>query len=255
MKRTLLLEITHPDENEPLRLMCGHGFDVLRTDNTGREIYGLQHEGEDYLLFPLAVDRHDDNALAVTFPAAYGEFFDGWRTHGARVLLKSPHGIPYFPGIAEQFQSGRGMMRKDGEGGLTVILDPAEPGRAAKPSPEGEREHDGRDQSQAARSGHGGHHTHPPHGRNHGGEPHEHGPGCACGHDHGDEPHEHGMRERLILDDASLADAIRKRAEGLNLLLRQAADAGLVVEMSLEPSGQSGEACPQLSAPKIMKLL
>lgn len=57
------------------------------------------------------------------------------------------------------------------------------------------------------------------------------------------------------MDDAALADAIRKRTEGLNLLLRQAAEAGLLVEMALAPGDENSPACPQLATPKIMKPL
>lgn len=121
-KHTLLFEIAHAESDKPLRLMCGHGFNVLRKDITGDEIYGVVHEGKEYLLFPLAFRKHEDGILSVEIPATGEEPFLSDRD-GHTITFKSPQGIPFFSEMSEAYRSCTGMLRLDADKNAFVHLD------------------------------------------------------------------------------------------------------------------------------------
>ena len=246
--KTLFVEIDRPGLEEPLRLMSGHGFSVLRTDNTGRDIYGCAHEGKEYLLFPLSFEQSSRDRLDMSIPASYEEWFMDMVADGAVIRFTTPWGEHVFVGMPEEYQSGSGILRIDGSGGVSVTMDKADPSRRA-----------------VARD------CEKPHRPEDGAKPHVHDSACSChghehaGHEHchehhhGQAPHRHGtgVRVQVSMSDPELADAIRKRTEGLNLLLQQAAAAGLEVNISLTVNRGSDNTpdCPQMSVVKIARSL
>ena len=129
---TLLIDIEHPGLKEPLRLMCGHGFSALRTDNTGRDIFGFAHEGREYLLFPFSFATDGENRLIMSIPAAYAEWFANMNLNGARIRFASPHGEPLFAFLPKERQSGTGVLAIDDQGVIAVTMDMA--GSARSPA-------------------------------------------------------------------------------------------------------------------------
>lgn len=245
---TLLVDIEHPGLAEPLRLMCGRGFSVLRTDNTGRDIYGFAHEGREYLLVPFSFAADGGNTLIMSIPATYEEWFEGMNMDGARISFASPHGEPLFASLPEEYQSGSGVIGIDGQGVISIAMDKAAPARRAAFRAHCEI---GEEKREAKR---------------------EHGATCACGHDHqrhgGHEhaehedgharhQHEQAVRVHVGMSDQELADTIRKRIDGLNLLLKQAAASGLEVEIVLMGNDGADDApnSPLLAVRKIARLL
>ena len=239
---TLLVEIERPVPAEPLYLMCGRGFSVLRTDITGRDLYGFAHDGKEYLLFPFSFAKNGGNTLSLNIPSTYEEWFMDMDMNGARIRFASPHGEPLFTHMAEEYRSGSGVLSIDAQGGISVTMDKADPSQpAAHPLPER-----GKDQPNAGYA----HHS-----------------GCACGqehsHDHHAEAHvghrhEQAVRLHLNMSDHELTDTVRKRVEGLNLLLLQAAVAGLEVDMAFAVNDAEDcdtIECPQLFVKKIARLL
>lgn len=220
---TLLMDIEHPGLTEPLRLMCGCGFSLLRTDSTGRDIYGFAHQGREYLLVPFSFATDGENRLIMTLPAMYEEWFENMNVSGARIHFASPHGEPPFAALAGEYQSGSGMLDIDGQGVVRITMDRADPALHASDRACGGRT----EESEEARSGHS--------------------ETCACGHRHQDSGgsgpaapagghaqhhHEQAAIIRVSMNDQELAGAIRKRTDGLNLLLKQAAASGLEVELA-----------------------
>lgn len=229
---TLLVDIEHPDLDEPLHLMCGRDFCVLRTDNTGRDIYGFAHEGREYLLAPFSFETAGENRLLMTLPASYEEWFAGLGLDGARIRLFSPHGESAFPHLPDEYRSGSGRIGIDDQGRVHISLDRADPAsiqpnRPAAPKP-----------ASLCACGHDHHHGHD--GRHH-------------DHEHTDHQHEHQVRFQIGMTDQELADTIRKRVDGLNLLLRQAAESGLEVDVA--PATEAAPGFPQLAVRKIARLL
>ncbi len=229
---TLLVDIEHPDLDEPLYLMCGRDFSVLRTDNTGRDIYGFAHEGREYLLAPFSIETADENRLIMTLPASYEEWFAGLGLDGARIRFSSPHGEPVFAHLPDEYRSGSGLLGIDDQGRIHISLDKADPAciranRPARPKP-----------ASPCACGHDHHHNHD-----------ERSPA----HEHTDHQHEHRVRFQIGMTDQELADTIRKRVDGLNLLLRQAAESGLEVDVAL--ATEAAPEFPQLTVRKIARLL
>lgn len=253
---TLLVDIEHPDAAEPLRLMCGRDFTVLRTDNTGRDIYGFAHEDQEYLLVPFSFETTGENTLAMRLPASYEEWFMDLNVNGARIRLRSPHGESLFTHMPAEYRSGTGVLNIDQEGRIAVTIDRTDPAHCAAPGRSvtaGNRE---KVQFQQFVSQSGGGHS----------------ASCACGHDHsshgghsdaGQEAHsrhqhEHTIRVHVGMSDPELADTIRKRVDGLNLLLQQACSAGLEVDLSFALCSKDNTIspeCPQLTVNRIAKLL
>jgi hypothetical protein len=222
---TLFIDIEHPEQTETLRLMCGSDFEVLRTDNTGLEIYGKAHRGREYLLFPLDFRPLDAGVLSVRLPAEYAEWFLERGIDGARISFSTAHGSPMFAEMPEEYWSSAGFLRIDNPASIRVELDKVEPGSAA-----------------GAHGECGCGHSHAEHADLHGARPDARfgeNP-CACGHDHGpagrqaadsgqDEP-----EETRGYSDRDMAEAIRAQTEALNELLRGAARMGLLVDLTLE---------------------
>lgn len=229
---TLLVDIEHPDLDEPLYLMCGRDFCVLRTDNTGRDIYGFAHEGREYLLAPFSFEAAGDNRLIMALPPSYEEWFTDLGLDGARVRFFSPRGEPLFACLPDEYRSGSGRLDIDDQGRVHVSLDKADPAliNASRPA--------GPEPASPCACGHGHHHDHDKYDHDHG---------------HADHEHEHAVRFQIGMTDQELADAIRKRVDGLNLLLRQAAESGLEVDVAL--AKESAPEFPQLAVRKIAKLL
>ena len=230
---TLLVDIEHPDLDEPLHLMCGQNFCVLRTDNTGRDIYGFAHEGKEYLLAPFSLEAAGENRLLMTLPASYEEWFTGLGLDGAHIRFFSPHGEALFAHLPDEYRSGSGLLGIDGQGRIHISLDKADPAliRASRPA--------NSEPAGPCACGHKHHHTHdglPP-----------------SGLEHADHQHEHRVRFQIGMTDQELADTIRKRVDGLNLLLRQAAESGLEVDVAL--AAKTTPAFPQLAVRKIARLL
>lgn len=121
-KHTLLVEIAHADADTPLCLMCGHDFIVLRKDITGQEIYGVVHEGREYLLFPLVFRKHEDGILHVQVPVTGEEPFLSDR-HGHTVTFRSPHGTPFFNEMSAMYHSCTGVLNVDADQNAFVHLD------------------------------------------------------------------------------------------------------------------------------------
>lgn len=246
---TLLVDIEHPGLAEPLRLMCGRGFSVLRTDNTGRDIYGFAHDGREYLLVPFSFAADGENTLVMTIPATYEEWFGDMNMNGARISFASPHGEPLFVSLPEEYQSGSGVLGIDDRGVISITMDKADPAQRAAFR---DRCENGEEKRESGR---------------------EHGATCACGHDHhghdGHGPcdhedgharhqHEQAVRVHVGMSDQELADTIRKRIDGLNLLLKQAIASGLEVEiMLMGNNGADGDetSVPLLAVRKIARLL
>ena len=246
---TLLVDIEHPGLTEPLRLMCGREFSVLRTDNTGRDIYGFAHQGREYLLVPFSFAADGENTLAMTIPPTYEEWFMDMNMDGARISFASPHGEPLFVSLTEEYQSGSGVLGIDDQGGISITMDKADPARRAAFRA---RCGNGEEKREAGR---------------------EHGAPCACGHDHHghdghgpcnhEDGHAHSQHEKAVrvhvgMSDQELADTIRKRIDGLNLLLKQAIASGLEVDiMLMGDSGTSSDAtsAPLLAVRKVARLL
>jgi hypothetical protein len=138
---TLLIDIEHDKYTEPLRLMCGSDFEMLRTDATGLEIYGKSHQGKEYLLFPLHFRPLDAGVLAVRIPAEYHEWFMDRGMDGARIIFSTPHGSPFFPDMPEEYHSNTGYLRIRDASSIRVELDRLEPDlyRAARESGEPEQ--------------------------------------------------------------------------------------------------------------------
>ena len=136
---TLLIDIEHHSQAEPLRLMCGSDFEVLRTDATGLEIYGKSHQGKEYLLFPLHFHPLEAGVLAVRIPAEYHEWFMDRGMDGARIIFSTPHGSPFFPDMPEEYHSSTGYLRIKDASSMRVELDraaarePGEPEQIAEP--------------------------------------------------------------------------------------------------------------------------
>lgn len=200
----MFIDIRRPDHDEPLLLMCGSDFEILRTDKTGLEIYGKAHNGREYLLFPISFKALDAGVLEVRVPTEYREWFMERCMDGARIEFGTPHGRPFFPDMPEEYCSSSGYLRIDGEGMTRVELDRLEPGDFPP-------EHDDFEPG-----------------------------GCSCGHSHKEETppaascgcegisgHGHGL-------DVELAGAIRAAAEELNALLRAASAAGVSARLTLD---------------------
>ncbi|MDR2489290.1 MAG: hypothetical protein LBD42_07350 [Desulfovibrio sp.] len=226
---TLLVDIEHPDSSGRLQLMCGSGFSLLRTDATGRDIYGFTHEDREYLLIPLSFAIHADNRLAMTIPTLYEEWFADMRMDGARIRFTSPHGEPLFAALPEEYRSDSGVLRIDADGTVFIIMDKADPAHNAKRVPERESYHEARRDDASASAGHSRARGHGHHGH------------VGCGHS----SHKAGSRTPspsyalISMSDQELADTIRKRVERLNMLLKQAAAAGLDVDILLAPGCKS----------------
>ena len=229
---TLLVDIEHPDLDEPLYLMCGQDFCVLRTDNTGRDIYGFAHEGREYLLVPFSIEMADENRLLMTLPASYEEWFAGLGLDGARIRFSSPHGEPVFAHLPDEYRSGAGLLGIDDQGRIHITLDKADPALIRVNRPTGPKP------ASPCACGHDHHHEHD---------------GTPPAHEHTDHQHEHRVRFQIGMTDQELADTIRKRVDGLNLLLRQAAESGLEVDVTL--ATEAAPEFPQLAVRKIARLL
>lgn len=120
---TLLVEIGHETAPDPLYLMSGRDFRKLRQNPDGREVYGVVHEGREYLLFPLAFEKRSDGVLALRMPACDDHLFSG--RDGHRVTFKSPQGDPYFSFMPEEYHTCTGTLRLDADNMVTVELDRA----------------------------------------------------------------------------------------------------------------------------------
>lgn len=116
----LLVEISH--ETAPsLYLMSGRDFEKLRQNPDGRDVYGVVHEEKEYLLFPLAFEKHADGVLALRMPACDDHLFSD--RDGHRVTFKSPQGDPYFSFMPEEYHTSTGILRLDADNKVTVELD------------------------------------------------------------------------------------------------------------------------------------
>lgn len=236
---SLLLEIFREAAAEPLRLMCGQDFDVLSTDTAGNEVYGKQHEGEDYLFFPLSFRPLDAGLLGLDFPASCREYLLEHMKDGARIVFKAVHGTPFFAEMPEEYWSNAGILHLK-EDAITIRLDTtdAKPSRPSAPCACG---HEHKPGGRPA-------HVHAPALRHEG----RHGGNCACGHTHGhahEAPvsREHGAEHGHLPSrapsrtdgDTALAADLRAKAEELNLLLAAAAAAGLEVRLTVENADQA----------------
>lgn len=229
---TLLVDIEHPDLDEPLYLMCGRDFCVLRTDNTGRDIYGFAHEGKEYLLAPFSFEAAGENSLLMTLPASYEEWFAGLGLDGARIRFSSPHGEPLFTRLPDEYRSGSGRLGIDDKGRIHISLDKADPASARANRPAGPKP------ASPCACGHDHHHDHDGH---------------HPAREHAEHQHEHSVRFQIGMTDQELADTIRKRVDGLNLLLRQAAESGLEVDVTF--AAETAPGLPQVAVRKIARLL
>ena len=210
---TLFIDIEHPERAEPLCLMCGSGFEVLRTDATGVEVYGKSYRGKDYLLFPLDFSPVDAGVLAVGVPSEYQEWFMERGMDGARVVFSTPHGAPFFSDMPEEFHSSAGYLRVKDAAAIHIELDRLEPGATAQETCACGHEH-------AAAA--------------------EHCTARACGHEaHGGQAAHGGHEAR---SDRELAGRIRDAAKELNVLLDIAAREGLLVRLALGEDDASPEA-------------
>lgn len=240
---TLLIDIERPDAAASVSLMCGRDFTVLRTDSTGRDVYGLAHNDREYLFFPMEISMKEEGCLLLGIPAGYeGEILDSL-VDGARIEFSSVRGVPYFAGMPEEYQSSSGIIRVDESGALHVHLDKLEPG-APVPLPQ-----EVQDDMAADACGCGGH---------------QHGiassPDHECCGRHGH--HQQGLSDdKVFLDvylkdlpDAKLASLIRKEASELNALLAIAKRAGLLAEITLEPDGGEDGAL-KIAVNRIVKTL
>jgi hypothetical protein len=131
---TLLMDIEHPESSGRIRLMCGPGFSFLRTDATGRDIYGFVHKGVEYLLLPLSFTISENNVLLMTIPAQYEEWFAQMRLHGARIRFSSPCGEPPFVAMPEECRSNSGVLRIDDEGVIAIVMDRTDATKNATPA-------------------------------------------------------------------------------------------------------------------------
>lgn len=195
-QKALLMEISYPHSDEALYLMSGHGFEVLRTDNTGREIYGVAHEGREYLFFPFSFKPLDAGILTICMPQEYEESCLDHRADGARIIFSAQHGTPFFADMPEEYQTNTGIIRIEKNGEMRVLLDKAK--EVEPPSAQS-----------ACSCGHDHAHAHE----------HHHDDACGCA-----APKQ---------TDEQLAALLREKATALNLALRQAADAGLLTTLEL----------------------
>lgn len=233
-KPTLLIEIDHPELSEPLCLMSGSTFEVLRKDMTGLEIYGMTHQGKEYLLFPMEFRPLDAGILGLGMPSEYREWFLERNVEGARIVFGAPHGTPFFPDMPEEYRSSAGTLRLTPTGEFKVELDRVEPGGHAFG-------HDEECGDGPCSCGHDHPHVHG-HASEHA-HKRKHGHECAHGHDEA-APH--------AMSDKDLANAIRVRARALNELLDLAHKAGLVVELALEPDSGSTRPAGSRNGPRLV---
>lgn len=203
---TLLIEIYSPDAAEPVCLMNGRGFDVLRKDSTGQEVYGLAHQGKEYLLFPLDFRPLDAGKLAVIIPSEYEDWFFDATVEGARIVFSSTHGTPFFAEMPEEYHSNTGILRFDGSGKATVLLD---------------RVTQDRNEADCA-CGHEHAHGHAPHDS------------CGCGQHSRSSLSFPPARVTQEESEREIAQKIRESAKELNVFLQRAAEVGLVVEADME---------------------
>jgi hypothetical protein len=224
-KHALLMEIHLPDADEPLRLMSGQGFEALRTDNTGREIFGLAHNGQDYLFFPFSFRPLDAGVLSMNLPPEYDEHCLGENPDGARIVFGSTNGTPVFAAMPEEYHSSSRTQRQDANGAIRVLLDKVDPHQVT-------RDHDG--------------------------------DGCACGHHHAgkpevkaaageDHPHDRQEHGHGPIPDADLAALLRKKARELNAALALASEAGLSARLAVVESDESNG--PQVRVVSVARML
>jgi len=126
---TLLIDIEHDQHAKPLRFMCGSDFEMLRTDATGREIYGKSHQGKEYLFFPLQFQPLEAGVLAVRISGEYHEWLMEYDLDGARIIFSTPHGGPGFPDLPEEYRSSTGYLRVKDASSMRVELNQRELGR------------------------------------------------------------------------------------------------------------------------------
>ena len=108
-----LMEIFHPEHEESVCLMSGKGFEVLRVDKTGREIYGCSHGNKEYLLFPMTLGIVENGVLSVSASYEYDESCLDRKADGSRGVLSSPHGLPFLSDTQKKPLSATGVLRVD----------------------------------------------------------------------------------------------------------------------------------------------
>lgn len=256
--QALLMEIHYPDGSESLYLMTGQGFELLREDKGGREVYGVRHRDREYLFFPFSFKPVDAGVLSLHMPPEYEEHCLGHKADGARIVFGSLHGVPFFPEMPDEYKSNSGRIAVDGSGRVRVLLDKLEEGLSpfAGHSCGCEQDHHGTHAHQTPTEGDG-------HGCGHGRHDlgtHAHpasasGGGCGCGQEehsrHGQRPrHDESAGRRA--GDEQIAAAIRHTAEAFNAALRKGAEAGLSIQIHASP--QDGD-CPQVCVRQIARPL
>lgn len=208
--QALLMDIHYPDGSDSLYLTTGRGFEMLREDKSGREIYGLRHNDREYLFFPFSFKPVDAGVLAMQMPQEYEECCLDQRAHGARIVFGAVHGSPFFPDMPDEYKSNAGVISVDSSGSLRVLLDKVEPGTpfGSCGCGCGDQAGHGRGEKAAARS-HGSERRHPPFGTR---------GSCGCA--------------GANTSDEDLAAVIRLAAEKLNAALRRGYEAGLCISVS-----------------------
>lgn len=245
--KTLLMEIQYADSSESLYLMTGQGFEMLREDKGGRELYGVRHKGREYLFFPFSFKAVEAGVLSLHMPPEYEESCLDRKADGARIVFRSLHGVPFFPEMSEEFQSNTGIIRMDASGLVHVHLDRAGEGETLPEADEstGDVCGCGHHHSHA-----GGHHAEHMYGGHHCEEGHHdhHGEHHCCGHGRHGAHHHHA--------DEALAAQLREAADNLNKVLGQAFDAGLIIRLGLDSHGErKRDECPQVVISQIARPL
>ncbi len=119
----LLIEIDRPEAKEPLRFMCGPGFEFLREDKTGREIYGLMHGGKEFLFFPFTLNTPETGVVNLSFPSEYEDTCLDAGLDGARIVFHCLDREAFFGDPAKDGLCLAGILRVSSENGFSVLLD------------------------------------------------------------------------------------------------------------------------------------
>ena len=241
--QALLMEIHYPDGSDSLYLMTGQGFEMLREDTGGREIYGLRHNEREYLFFPFSFKPVDAGVLSVHMPPEYEESCLDSRADGARIVFGSVHGVPFFPEMPDEYKSSSGRIRIDASGRVRIHLDKLDPEHAVFSEIDGTCCH-GHSDSHGQQND--GHHDHC--GCGHGSplsDRHKNrtAPGCGC--------------ENGTMTDEALARNIRHAADALNEALRLGVRSGLAIRIGTlsECGKEDSEKLPQVHILQIARPL